>query len=356
MTSKTRKLSKEEKPLPYYYQLKEILKEQIKKGKLKIDSPIPSEFQLMEEYGVSRITVVKAINELVSEGFLYRIQGKGTFVKSKSGKIKEEEIVGLIMQTEGHLWGTLTKKIIQGLNGRYLCIPIDFKYKENLKEELKNIHYFIEKNPAYLIIYGISVFPFELLSNYKGKIIFTISYEWKKEIENASYILHDYYYGGKIAVEYLLSKGFKKIVFLTYPVSPDQIEQAKIIKGGIDALKEKNLPEENFIIFTEEDRKKIKELLKKEKKPIGIFSEGDFRAKIIYDISKEMGLKIPDDISIIGYYNTPWCEILSPKLTSIYIKEEKIAELVVGKILNPESLPDKIIIKPEIIERESVKK
>ena len=46
------------------------------------DEPIPSERELMEMYQVSRITVRKAVDELVNEGYLYKIQGKGTYVKT----------------------------------------------------------------------------------------------------------------------------------------------------------------------------------------------------------------------------------------------------------------------------------
>jgi hypothetical protein len=46
---------------------------------------IPSEKKLMEFYNVSRITIRKAIDELVTEGYLYKIQGKGTYVKADEG-------------------------------------------------------------------------------------------------------------------------------------------------------------------------------------------------------------------------------------------------------------------------------
>lgn len=67
-------------PLPRYYQLKEIMRERIRAGEWKPGDLIPSERELGEKYGISRMTARQAITELVSEGLFYREQGKGTFV------------------------------------------------------------------------------------------------------------------------------------------------------------------------------------------------------------------------------------------------------------------------------------
>ncbi|MDQ7818051.1 MAG: GntR family transcriptional regulator [Melioribacteraceae bacterium] len=69
--------------LPLYYQLKEIIKEEIDIGKYKPGDRIPSENELAEILKISRNTAKQAIADLVSEGLLYRIQGKGTFVAEK---------------------------------------------------------------------------------------------------------------------------------------------------------------------------------------------------------------------------------------------------------------------------------
>lgn len=67
-------------PLPLYYQLKEVLKQQIRAGHLAPHSAIPSEPELVAQYHVSRATVRQALTELVHEGLLYRQHGRGTFV------------------------------------------------------------------------------------------------------------------------------------------------------------------------------------------------------------------------------------------------------------------------------------
>jgi GntR family transcriptional regulator len=67
-------------PIPAYFQLKTILLDKINSGEYPAGSIIPSERELSENLGISRMTVRQAINLLSSERFLIREKGKGTFV------------------------------------------------------------------------------------------------------------------------------------------------------------------------------------------------------------------------------------------------------------------------------------
>jgi len=78
-------------PIPVYYQLKTLVLDKIKKGEYPEGSLIPSERDLGESLNISRMTVRQALNQLVSEGVLYREKGKGTYV-SKS-KIVQRNIM-----------------------------------------------------------------------------------------------------------------------------------------------------------------------------------------------------------------------------------------------------------------------
>ncbi|MCR8632719.1 GntR family transcriptional regulator [Paenibacillus radicis (ex Xue et al. 2023)] len=66
--------------IPLYEQLKNLIAQQINEGTLEPDQQIPSERELCEAHGVSRITVRQAIAAAANEGLLYRTQGKGTYV------------------------------------------------------------------------------------------------------------------------------------------------------------------------------------------------------------------------------------------------------------------------------------
>lgn len=97
------KIVSKKNPVPLHFQIKEILQEMIENEELKPGDAVPTERELCEIQGVSRMTVNKAIMSLVNEGLLYREQGKGTFVaKPKENK----EIAGLksfseVMQDKG---------------------------------------------------------------------------------------------------------------------------------------------------------------------------------------------------------------------------------------------------------------
>ncbi len=69
-----------ENPTPVYFKLQSAIKEKIEQGHWKPGDMIPPERIFAEEHKLSIGTVKKAISNLVNEGFLYRIQGKGTFV------------------------------------------------------------------------------------------------------------------------------------------------------------------------------------------------------------------------------------------------------------------------------------
>ena len=66
--------------IPLYIQIKNYIREEIKSGTLKVGDKIPSEELLCEKFNVSRITVIRALRDLVTEGFIIRKQGKGSFV------------------------------------------------------------------------------------------------------------------------------------------------------------------------------------------------------------------------------------------------------------------------------------
>ena len=69
--------------VPVYRQLAAILRDEIASGRLAPDSPLPSESRLMQEHGISRDSVRKAVTILREEGLVVTVKGKGTYVAER---------------------------------------------------------------------------------------------------------------------------------------------------------------------------------------------------------------------------------------------------------------------------------
>ncbi len=78
--------------IPLYHQIKQDLLDQIQSGHFSIETPMPSEKQLEKQYGVSSITIRRALGDLETAGYITRQPGRGTYVlparvRQRSGKI-----------------------------------------------------------------------------------------------------------------------------------------------------------------------------------------------------------------------------------------------------------------------------
>lgn len=84
-----------------YFQVKEMLRKGILRGDWKPGELLPTEEAFCKLFGVSRVTVSRAINDLVNEGLIVRVQGKGTFVAGPGAKNEASKTLGLVLhQTE----------------------------------------------------------------------------------------------------------------------------------------------------------------------------------------------------------------------------------------------------------------
>ena len=70
--------------IPKYMYIKISLTNKLKSGELVEGDKLPTETELCDSYGCSRLTVRKALDELMQEGYIYKIQGRGTYVKNRT--------------------------------------------------------------------------------------------------------------------------------------------------------------------------------------------------------------------------------------------------------------------------------
>jgi len=81
-------------PVPLYYQLEQDLRASIRANGFPAGAPLPTEQRLCETYGVSRITVRRALDALLGSGLITRRQGVGTFVNAPGETVKSLRLIG----------------------------------------------------------------------------------------------------------------------------------------------------------------------------------------------------------------------------------------------------------------------
>jgi GntR family transcriptional regulator len=89
-------------PLPLYHQLQSVLKAEIETGKRRPDEQLPNETKLAELYGVSKITVRQALQELAELGYIRREQGRGTFIARRKFDEGPRELTSFTEEMRRH--------------------------------------------------------------------------------------------------------------------------------------------------------------------------------------------------------------------------------------------------------------
>ncbi|WP_251551246.1 GntR family transcriptional regulator [Neobacillus muris] len=94
---------------PLYKQIADYIRQKVDEGEWPVGYQVPTEIRLCEQFNVSRITVVKALERLVEEGLLVREQGKGTFVALPALATESVELLSFSeeMKRKGKIPGTL---------------------------------------------------------------------------------------------------------------------------------------------------------------------------------------------------------------------------------------------------------
>jgi LacI family transcriptional regulator len=195
-------------------------------------------------------------------------------------------------------------------------------------------------------------------------LIFTDSYTNLKKISNVG--INDFQ-GGILAAELLLDKGHEKLGFAGYAMQ----EQGKNVvterfDGFLSALKKRNIKLNHEQIFyvsggnPDEDIQKIAERLASGKGKItGLFASADKLAFALMEALSERGIRIPDDISIIGYDDLSIASKISPALTTVrqdISKKARIAiDLLFHQIEGKDMTPMNTMLDVSLVERNSVR-
>lgn len=189
-----------------------------------------------------------------------------------------------------------------------------------------------------------------------------IFFDRKKNIENVSSITIDDYKGAYEATKHLINQGCKRIAHLSNDRKLEIFKnrylgyKQAIIDSGLEF--DENLTIESFSKVAE-GRKKTRILLEMENRPDAIFSSSDFTALGAIQEIKSFGLRIPEDISIVGFSNEPFTKFMELSITSVDqspVEMGKIAaQMFLEEVNNDVKVKSEkhVILSPELLVRKS---
>ncbi len=176
----------------------------------------------------------------------------------------------------------------------------------------------------------------------------------------ASKVVIDDYRSAFDAVTYLIGRGYRKIAHFA---GPKELEICKKrLSGYVEALKKAQFPVPNEFIryggLHEQDGYNSMDcMLKHDKVPDAVFSVNDPVAIGAFQRIKEVGLKIPDDIALIGFSNNRITGLIDPQLTTVdqpsFEMGKKAAQLLIDAIEGRECEPATVVLDTKLIIRGS---
>lgn len=166
----------------------------------------------------------------------------------------------------------------------------------------------------------------------------------------------------RVATEYLISKGHKKIGYLRGDFRIQAFKGRAM--GYRRALQNYDLQVDTKYTFTLDTtmdgayRKMLQILARKPNLPTAFFADNDMIALGAMKALQESGYRIPEDISIVGFDDLPFCEIVSPRLTTIRVSKPEMGAIAVRRlheiIRQERKAKTKISMGTDFIERDSV--
>ncbi len=194
------------------------------------------------------------------------------------------------------------------------------------------------------------------------KNIPVIFFDRVDENSDRTHVIIDNYKCGYIATQHLIEQGCKNIVLLTANLKRNVYAQRH--RGYTDALYDAKLEynKHNILVKDLSEHSALEaahEILKMKPLPDGLFCTNDFKAAVCMQELKRHGVRVPDDIAIVGFNNDAISKIIEPQLSTINYPGRDMGEITARNLINHLkgvgniATTNRIIVKSELIIRES---
>lgn len=137
--------------------------------------------------------------------------------------------------------------------------------------------------------------------------------------------------GARLAVRHLLGLGHRRIAY--WSTFKRIVSSESRVEGFVSGTRAAGLSgEESPVIYTDEELRTLLRL-PADRRPTAVFCCNDSTAVAALDRIREAGLRVPEDVSLVGFDNGPYAEVMRPRLTSVENPLRAMAEAAVALIL-----------------------
>lgn len=191
-----------------------------------------------------------------------------------------------------------------------ICYPHDHNYVDIYKQ--KRVDGFILMSPG-----SFHRNIIEELNEVEAPFVSTAKISDEKSMISVDV---DNYYGATLAVEHLISLGHRKIAFIGKPTLTSSEDR---LKGYQVMLAKHNIPHDDSLVVISDTSSMqsgytvMSEILAAESRPTAVFLANDVMAIGAIKAIQESGMRVPEDISVVGFDDIPLAEFVSPSLTTV---------------------------------------
>lgn len=388
---------------PIYRQIVEDFKSKIANGVLKPNDSIPSQTELARIYNVAEMTMRKALALMVEEDLIVRVRKKGSFIKAtaKDVRLKTNSSLRDPLVEDSKFLASKEANDSTALASTSLVFTslrkVYFVHR-NVKANLLNESFYLSmlsgmeqvcsaRGVSFSILdMGKSLeLPYEVDSGYilfgevrdtHAEMMKTVE-QWKREerrmVTVQFYFPHleihsvtgDNMTGGYLATQHLLGLGHERIGIILSGKSQLEmaLEFSMRFQGYRLALGNYNIPYDSDLVSMKEmvdieteasGYEGFMELMLLAHRPTAVFAASDFKAMGAMKAARELGLRVPEDVSIIGYDGMSLGQWTEPRLTTVdqctHLFGKRAAEMILQ--YEPDGVRE-VVISPQLVVRES---
>jgi GntR family transcriptional regulator of arabinose operon len=326
---------------PKYERLRQIFIEEIVTGRLKPGDMLPTEQQLAASYAIARSTVRQALAELERDGLIQRIQGKGTFIHEEARVQLRQglDVFALVLpETQAGFYPSLQRSFEESA-GRVHNQILVCQSNNSLDRQGDAILQLIDKDVAGVAIVPVTAPPtpvYQIRQIQKAGIPVVFCHR-RVEGVRAPLLAIPFREVGRMAGRALAERGHRRVAFFATQPTEASLGYLAGLRDHVpagDHVAERdvffgpaNPPDPE--VHEPELLAALTAVVNHRERPTAIFASFDSAAEMIYLLLLRLGLRVPEDISLIGFGGMTRGSAILRCITSVTVDETQIGRQAV---------------------------